>query len=89
MKMHLDPEGGYSNPTLGAMAEKTAMVSQCKINVNALPTKAYLDATIVPTVMRGLTEVCEARPENPLEFLAYYILKHNPNKMTAQPEVIQ
>ena len=47
-----------------------------------MPTKAYLEATIVPTVMKALTEVCEARPENPLEFVAYYILKHNPNRKT-------
>ena len=58
------------------------MTGQAKINVNALPSKAYLEATIVPTVMRALTEVCIARPENPLEFVAYYILKHNPNKKT-------
>ena len=57
-----------------------AMISMNKVNVNALPTKAYLEATIIPTVMRALTEVCEARPDNPLEFLAYYILKHNPNR---------
>ena len=56
------------------------MVSQAKVNVNALPTKAYLDTTITPTVMRALQEVCECRPDNPLEFVAYYILKHNPNK---------
>lgn len=50
--------------------------------MNALPTQAYLEATIVPTVMRALHEVCNARPENPLEFVAYYILKHNPNRKT-------
>lgn len=64
----------------GFNAEKTAMISQSKINVNALPTKPYLEATIVPTVMKALSEVCEARPDNPLEFVAYYLLKHNPNR---------
>ena len=58
------------------------MVSQAKINVNALPTKAYLDSTITPTVMKALHEVCEARPDNPLEFVAYYLLKHNPSRKT-------
>ena len=58
------------------------MTGQAKISVNALPTKAYLEATITPTVMRALTEVCNARPENPLEFVAYYILKHNPSRKT-------
>ena len=60
-----------------------AMTGQPKVNVNALPSKAYLEATIVPTVMRALHEVCHARPDNPLEFVAYYILKHNPNRKPA------
>lgn len=77
---HLDPEGGYDDPDEGFRAEMAAMTGQAKVNVNALPTKAYLEATIVPTVMRALHEVCHARPDNPLEFVAYYILKHNPNR---------
>ena len=55
-------------------------MNQPPIHINSLPTKIYLEATIVPTVMRALQEVCEARPENPLEFVAYYLLKHNPNR---------
>ena len=30
--------------------------------------------------MKALSEVCKARPDNPIEFVAYYILKHNPNR---------
>ena len=56
------------------------MMTQPPLHVNALPTKMYLDATVIPTVMQALQEVCEARPENPLEFVAYYILKHNPDR---------
>ena len=55
-------------------------MSMPPLSLNALPTKMYLDQTVVPTVMMALQEVCEARPENPLEFVAYYILKHNPNR---------
>ena len=77
---YLDPEGGYANPGVGLEAEKKAMMSLPPVHVNALPTKMYLDATVVPTVMKALQEVCEARPENPLEFVAYYLLKHNPEK---------
>ena len=55
-------------------------MNQPPIHINSLPTKIYLEATVVPTVMRALQEVCEARPENPLEFVAYYLLKHNPNR---------
>jgi Dpy-30 motif len=64
------------------------MTGSSRVNVNALPSKAYLEATIVPTVMRALHEVAHARPDNPLEFVAYYILKHNPNRKeaTAAPQ---
>ena len=77
---YLDPEGGYSNPEAGRKAELAAMTKQAAVSVNNLPTKAYLDATITPTVLRALTEVSRARPDNPLEFVAYYLLKHNPNR---------
>ena len=79
-QQYLDPEGGYWYAATGLEAEKKAMMSQPPVSINALPTKMYLDATVTPTVMKALQEVCEARPENPLEFIAYYLLKHNPDK---------
>ena len=48
--------------------------------MNNLPTKAYLEQAITPTVMKALSECCKARPDNPIEFVAYYVLKHNPNR---------
>ena len=77
---YLDPEGGYLNPELGRQAELAAMTKQCPVSVNNLPTKQYLEQTIAPTVLKALSEVSKARPDNPLEFVAYYILKHNPNR---------
>ena len=77
---YLDPEGGYKNPELGLKAEKIAMMSVPPISKQALPTKMYLESTVTPTLMMALQEVAEARPENPLEFVAYYLLKHNPNR---------
>ena len=77
---YLDPEGGYPDPAIGRAAELAAMTRQAPVSVNSLPTKYYLDATITPTVLKALTEVVKARPDNPLEFVAYYLLKHNPNR---------
>ena len=77
---YLDPEGGYQDPEVGRQAELTAMTKQAPVSVNNLPTKAYLEKAITPTVMKALSEVCKARPDNPIEFVAYYILKHNPNR---------
>ena len=56
------------------------MTRQAPVSVNSLPTKYYLDKTITPTVLKALSEVVKARPDNPLEFVAYYLLKHNPNR---------
>ena len=75
---YVDPEGGYADEEVGRQAELAAMTKQAPISQNNLPTKAYLEQTITPTVMKALSEVCKARPDNPLEFVAYYVLKHNP-----------
>ena len=77
---YLDPEGGYPNPEAGRQAELAAMTRQAPLSDNNLPTKFYLEKVITPTVLKALTEVAKARPDNPLEFLAYYLLKHNPNR---------
>lgn len=36
------------------------------------------ESTVVPVVMQGMQALCKERPENPVEFLAYYLLSHNP-----------
>ena len=80
-ELYLDPEGGYPDEETGRQVEMSAMTKQAPISVNNLPTKAYLEQTIQPTVMQALSEVCRARPDNPMEFVAYYLLKHNPNSL--------
>ncbi len=46
------------------------------VNTQSLSTRAYLEQTIVPIVTQGMSELARERPENPLEFLANYLLKH-------------
>lgn len=77
---YLDPEGGYQDVEAGRAAELAAMTRQAPLSVNNLPTKFYLEKTITPTVLKALSEVAKARPDKPLEFVAYYLLKHNPNR---------
>ena len=45
-EMGLDPEGGYDDPEEGERAEKIAMCSQNRINVNALPNQDYLELKV-------------------------------------------
>lgn len=35
---------------------------------------------MVPLLMQGMQALCKERPDDPIEYLALYLLKHNPNK---------
>uniref|UniRef100_A0A8C0HT33 Protein dpy-30 homolog n=1 Tax=Balaenoptera musculus TaxID=9771 RepID=A0A8C0HT33_BALMU len=50
--------------------------SKRKVDLQSLPTHAYLDQTIVPILLQGLTVLAKDRPQNPTEFLASYLLKN-------------
>ncbi|KAJ6664736.1 hypothetical protein lerEdw1_006309, partial [Lerista edwardsae] len=56
-----------------ANAEKT---SKQKVDLQSLPTRAYLDQTVVPILLQGLAVLAKERPPNPIEFLAAYLLKN-------------
>ena len=48
--------------------------------LQSLPIRAYLDQTVVPVLLQALSEVAKERPANPIEFVAKYLLEHNPEK---------
>ena len=74
----IDPEAGYDDPIAGARAEEIALSIDTSINPRALPTRNYINDNLSELIIKGLHEVHQCRPENPAEFLAYYLLKHNP-----------
>ncbi|KAL4639902.1 hypothetical protein GN956_G12477 [Arapaima gigas] len=47
-----------------------------KVDLQSLPTRAYLDQTVVPILLQGLSVLAKERPPNPIEFLAAYLLKN-------------
>eukprot|EP01083_Nonionella_stella_P185899 679215_1 len=49
-----------------------------------LPVRRYLDQTVVPVLLSGMTELIKERPTDPIEYLAHYLLKNNPN---AKPNI--
>ncbi|XP_077462199.1 protein dpy-30 homolog isoform X1 [Stigmatopora argus] len=50
--------------------------SKQKVDVQALPTRAYLDQTVVPILLQGLAVLAKERPLNPIEYLAAFLLKN-------------
>uniref|UniRef100_A0A4W5MEH5 Protein dpy-30 homolog n=1 Tax=Hucho hucho TaxID=62062 RepID=A0A4W5MEH5_9TELE len=54
----------------------TEKVSKQKVDLQSLPTRAYLDQTVVPILLLGLSVLAKERPANPIEFLAAFLLKN-------------
>lgn len=53
--------------------------NKSRIDLNSLPTRQYLDQTVVPIVLQGLSALAKERPPDPISFLAGYLLKNKAN----------
>lgn len=43
------------------------------------PLREYLMKNVIPLVSKGLIEVCASRPDEPVDFLSEWLLRHNPH----------
>ena len=41
----------------------------------------YLQSNVMPLLLKSMGELAKVKPENPIEFIAKYLLKHNPEKV--------
>uniref|UniRef100_A0A4W3JD38 Adenylate kinase 7a n=1 Tax=Callorhinchus milii TaxID=7868 RepID=A0A4W3JD38_CALMI len=48
------------------------------LEAHSIPLRNYLMQNVMPTLTQGLIECCKIRPEDPVDFLAEYLLKNNP-----------
>lgn len=48
--------------------------------LNQLPVRTYLDETVVPIMMQALSACARERPEDPVDFVANFLLKNNPRR---------
>jgi len=71
---------GADDPGEAAQAEKAAGAVQNKMNLQTAPIRTYLDSTVVPVLLQGLSALVKERPANPVEFLATFLLQNNPQK---------
>ncbi|GMH41779.1 hypothetical protein BSKO_09689 [Bryopsis sp. KO-2023] len=75
---------GFENPEAAKTAQKAAINVHAKVNTQALSVRQYLESTVVPILMQGMQSLVRERPPDAVEYLAAYLLKHNPSKK--QPE---
>ncbi|XP_040831035.1 adenylate kinase 7 isoform X4 [Ochotona curzoniae] len=48
------------------------------LEAQTIPLRNYLMSHVMPTLMQGLNECCKVRPDDPVDFLAEYLFKNNP-----------
>ena len=51
--------------------------------------KEYLEDQVVHVLMEALNACCRVRPENPVDFIASYLLRNNPHKDPAHRPVVE
>ncbi|KAG9481129.1 hypothetical protein GDO78_010399 [Eleutherodactylus coqui] len=48
------------------------------LEAQSVPLRNYLMKNVMPTLIEGLNECCKVRPDDPVDYLAEYLFKHNP-----------
>jgi len=77
---------GSSNTVPSNTNSSTTGTSSSVVNteeeerIKNLTVRAYLDQTVVPILLQGMSELVTVRPTDPVEWLANYLLKNNPKK---------
>eukprot|EP01064_Diplonema_japonicum_P037028 TRINITY_DN8574_c0_g1_i1.p1 TRINITY_DN8574_c0_g1~~TRINITY_DN8574_c0_g1_i1.p1 ORF type:complete len:860 (+),score=247.54 TRINITY_DN8574_c0_g1_i1:63-2582(+) len=65
-------------------ASERERITQVKAQERAMlearkePLKQYLMTNVIPVLTKGIIEVCEQRPEDPIDYLADWLFRHNP-----------
>ncbi|PFH36055.1 Dpy-30 motif protein [Besnoitia besnoiti] len=49
-----------------------------RLSAQSLPVRQYLDLMVVPALLPALTVLVNERPEQPVEFLAHWLLENGP-----------
>jgi hypothetical protein len=50
---------------------------------SANPDVAKIQTRVYPTLLKGLTVLCKEKPEDPIRFLARFLIENNPYKPRA------
>lgn len=58
------------------------------IPVHALPDRQYLEHTVLPLLLHGLEATVRERPNDPIEFLAAYLISNNPQRDDVLPQPV-
>ncbi|XP_013787754.1 protein dpy-30 homolog [Limulus polyphemus] len=57
-------------------ADKDSQTKKPRVDLQNLPTRQYLDTTVVPILLQSLSALVKERPPDPIDYLAAYLLKN-------------
>ena len=57
-----------------------------KADLNGLPTRQYLDQTVVPILLEALANLAKERPRDPIDHLINYLQKHKSEHAESQQQ---
>jgi protein dpy-30 len=83
-KDKMDPEYQLDNPEETIIGQQKAMTTVTAINPLCRTFRSYMDDFVNPLLFEGLQTLVRERPENPVEFLAYYLIQKNPKLNPAE-----
>ncbi|KAJ8341203.1 hypothetical protein SKAU_G00334940 [Synaphobranchus kaupii] len=58
--------------------EEVQKVENELLEAQTAPLRSYLMKNVMPTLTQGLIECCKAKPDDPVDFLAEYLFRNNP-----------
>ncbi|XP_040334375.1 adenylate kinase 7 [Herpailurus yagouaroundi] len=68
----------YSRTSWNKRLEEVKREERELLEAQSIPLRNYLMTHVMPTLMQGLNECCKVRPDDPVDFLAEYLFKNNP-----------
>jgi protein dpy-30 len=70
----------FPHPDAAKKVEEVANKAAAEVEAKALPVRQWLEQHMVPTIYQGMMAAAKERPDDPIEFLAAYLMEHNPKK---------
>jgi protein dpy-30 len=84
----LSPPAANGNGAAAALLDLGLGSPAAGAKGGALPVRAYMDATVVPVLREGLKALNSARPEDPLQFLAEFLLAQRAARGGDAPQLL-
>ncbi|XP_063974630.1 protein dpy-30 homolog [Diachasmimorpha longicaudata] len=70
-------DGAHKNIGMEKESDASGVPSKkSRVEIQSLPTRQYLDQTVVPILLQALSSLAKERPADPISFLAAYLLKN-------------